>query len=119
PLESTVTLLTNVDDTYIKPPPGVDHNLTVFIGIYSIYEKIEFRKCLRELYSHNNAALARYLGVEKSPVTIRFIIGLPKDELKDKLEEEAKTYGDIVILNIEENLYDGKTFEYFKWLAKH
>ncbi|CAG8739818.1 30310_t:CDS:2 [Gigaspora margarita] len=46
-------------------------------------------------------------------------MGLPKDESIDKLEEESKMYGDIVILNITENLNKGKTFEYFKWLAKH
>ncbi|CAG8636735.1 23104_t:CDS:2 [Cetraspora pellucida] len=83
------------------------------------YEKIETRECLRKLYTHSNDALARYLGVEKSPVTIRFILGLPKDENKDKLEEESKMYGDVVILNITENMNKGKTFEYFNWFAKH
>ncbi|CAG8513368.1 5291_t:CDS:2 [Dentiscutata heterogama] len=85
----------------------------------TIYERIEIRECLRELYTHNNDALARYLGVKNSPVTIRFIVRLPKDEYKDKLEEESKIYGDIVILNITENIDEGKTFEYFKWFAKH
>ncbi|KAF0404138.1 glycosyltransferase family 31 protein [Gigaspora margarita] len=80
---------------------------------------METRECLRKLYTHNNDALARYLGVKKSPVTVRFILGLPKDVYKDKLEEESKIYGDIVILNITENMNNGKTFEYFKWFAKH
>ncbi|CAG8796637.1 23855_t:CDS:2, partial [Racocetra persica] len=48
-----------------------------------------------------------------------FILGLPTDENKDKLEKESKMYGDIVILNITENMNDGKTFEYFSWFAKH
>ncbi|CAG8845614.1 45289_t:CDS:2, partial [Gigaspora margarita] len=116
---STVPQLLIIDDTYTKPPPGVDQNLTIFIGILTIYEKIEVRECLRELYTHNNDALARYLGVKKSPVTIRFFLGLPKDEYKDRLEEESKMYGDIVILNITENMNKGKTLEYFKWFAKH
>ncbi|CAG8665697.1 135_t:CDS:2, partial [Racocetra fulgida] len=106
-------------DTYTKPPPGVDQNLTIFIGILTIYEKIEIRECLRKLYAHNNDALARYLGVKKSPVTIRFVLGLPMDDYIDKLEEESKMYGDIVILNITENMNKGKTFEYFNWFAKH
>ncbi|RIB17621.1 Glycosyltransferase Family 31 protein [Gigaspora rosea] len=84
-----------------------------------MYEKVKTRECLRKLYTHNNDALARYLGVKKSPVTIRFILGLPKDVYKDKLEEESKIHGDIVILNITENMNNGKTFEYFKWFAKH
>ncbi|CAG8505557.1 12826_t:CDS:2, partial [Dentiscutata erythropus] len=41
------------------------------------------------------------------------------DEYKDKLEEESKMHGDIVILNITENIDEGKTFEYFKWFAKN
>ncbi|CAG8825707.1 5576_t:CDS:2, partial [Gigaspora margarita] len=101
---STVPQLLIIDDTYTKPPPGVDQNLTIFIGIMTIYEKIKIRECLRKLYTHNNDALARYLGVKKSPVTIRFIMGLAKDEFKDKLEEESKMYGDIVILNITESM---------------
>ncbi|CAG8675887.1 13331_t:CDS:2, partial [Dentiscutata heterogama] len=39
PLDSTVTHI--IDDTYTKPPPGVDQNLTIFIGILTIDEKIE------------------------------------------------------------------------------
>ncbi|CAG8443852.1 3707_t:CDS:2 [Dentiscutata heterogama] len=35
------------------------------------------------------------------------------------MEEESKMYGDIVILNITENMNQGKTFEYFNWFAKH
>ncbi|CAG8798415.1 31656_t:CDS:2, partial [Gigaspora margarita] len=116
---STVPQFLIINDTHTKPPPGVDQNLTIFIGIVTIYEKIEIRECLRKLYTHNNVALARYLGVKESPVTIRFIMGLAKDEYKDKLEEESKMYGDIVILNITENMNEGKTFEYFNWFAKH
>ncbi|CAG8798457.1 3317_t:CDS:2, partial [Racocetra persica] len=56
---------------------------------------------------------------KKSPVTIKFILGLPEDEYMDKLEEESKMYGDIIILNITENMNEGKTFEYFSWFAKH
>ncbi|CAG8513857.1 25475_t:CDS:2 [Dentiscutata erythropus] len=85
----------------------------------TVDEKIEVRDLLRRLYIHNIDALARYLGVKKSPVSIRFISGLPRDEYKDKLEEESKMYGDIVILNITENIDEGKTFEYFKWFAKN
>ncbi|CAG8731237.1 15079_t:CDS:2, partial [Dentiscutata heterogama] len=109
-------------DTYTKPPlgpPGVDQNLTIFIGIMTVDEKIEIRDLLRKLYTHQNDVLARYLGVKKSPISIRFISGLPRDEYKDKLEEESKIYGDIVILNITENMDKGKTFEYFKWFAKN
>ncbi|RHZ67822.1 hypothetical protein Glove_299g6 [Diversispora epigaea] len=50
------------------------------------------------MYTHNNEALARYLGVKKSPVTIRFIFGRPEDEYVDKLEEESKI-GKMIILS--------------------
>ncbi|CAG8844270.1 5945_t:CDS:2, partial [Racocetra persica] len=92
-IESPKPSLSHItNDTYTKPPPGVDQNLTIFIGIMTYYEKIDTRE---------------------------FILGLPEDENKDKLEEESKMYGDIVILNITENMNEGKTFEYFIWFAKH
>ncbi|CAG8626795.1 7184_t:CDS:2, partial [Diversispora eburnea] len=40
-------------------------------------------------------------------------------EYVDKLEKESKMYGDIVILNITENMDQGKTMDYFNWFAKH
>ncbi|CAG8728461.1 7544_t:CDS:1, partial [Acaulospora morrowiae] len=59
-----------MDDTYIKPPPGVDTNVTVFLGILTVYEKTEIRNYLRNMYKHSNTALARYLGVQESPITV-------------------------------------------------
>ncbi|CAG8731059.1 11709_t:CDS:2, partial [Acaulospora colombiana] len=109
----------NVNDAYIKPPPGVDRNLTVFIGILTVDEKIEIRKYLREMYARNSDALARYLGVRESPVTIRFVTGLPRGEYVKRLKKESKMYGDIVMLNITENMNNGKTLEFFDWFAKN
>ncbi|CAG8583822.1 17331_t:CDS:2 [Acaulospora morrowiae] len=108
-----------VDDTYIKPPLGVNRNLTVFIGILTVDKKFEIRDHLRKMYKHNNGALARYLGVNESPVTIKFFTGHPKGKYKAKLEQESKKHGDIVILNIKENMNGGKTLKFFDWFAEN
>ncbi|CAG8746748.1 3238_t:CDS:2, partial [Acaulospora morrowiae] len=108
-----------VDDTYIKPPPGIDPKVTIFIGILTVYEKIEIRNYLRDMYKHNNAALARYLGVQESPVTIKFFLGLPKDGKVDKINKESEKYGDMVVLNITENKEEGKTLKFFDWFAEN
>ncbi|CAG8474815.1 14066_t:CDS:2 [Acaulospora colombiana] len=108
-----------VDDTYVEPPPGVDRNLSVFIGIMTVDKKISMRRHLRKMFAHNNAALARYLGVKKSPVTIRFITGLPRGKYVSKLERESKKHGDIVILNITENMNNGKTLKFLDWFAEN
>ncbi|CAG8702693.1 15910_t:CDS:2, partial [Acaulospora morrowiae] len=108
-----------VDDTYIKPPPGIDPSVTVFIGILTVYEKIEIRNHLRDMYKHNNAALARYLGVQESPVTIKFFLGHPKSEQVDKIKKESEKYGDVVVLNITENKEEGKTLKFFDWFAEN
>ncbi|CAG8631342.1 7025_t:CDS:2, partial [Acaulospora morrowiae] len=108
-----------VDDAHIKTPLGVDPNVTVFLGILTVYEKTEIRNYLRDMYKHSNAALARYLGVQESPITVKFILGIPKDKRVDGINEESKKYGDIVLLNITENMEEGKTITFFDWFAEN
>ncbi|CAG8642654.1 18822_t:CDS:2, partial [Acaulospora morrowiae] len=118
-IEESLALLPPMNDTYIKPPPGVDPNIKIFMGILTVDEKTEIRNYLRGMYRHNNAALAQYLGVQESPITIKFVLGLPKDEYVDEIRQESEKYGDIVVLNITENKEDGKTFKFFEWFAEN
>jgi len=52
-------------------------------------------------------------------VVMKFILGRnPDQRLQTLAEREAEVHGDMVFLSIEENMNDGKTYEYFKWASK-
>lgn len=68
---------------------------------------------LRETYKHFNVT-------EKDVVDIRFVVGLPPKEdlgLHHFLKWEQDRYEDLQILNISENMNEGKSYEYFASLA--
>ncbi|KAJ3086426.1 hypothetical protein HK102_013155 [Quaeritorhiza haematococci] len=88
------------------PPPI---NKTAFIGIFTIAEKSDRRTLIRSTY------------LKKKPPTLDvfFIVGKPKKvEVALLLYYENQTYGDIRVLECEENMNYGKTYYYFKYLAK-
>ena len=69
---------------------------------------------LRETYKHFNVS-------DKDVVDIRFVVGLPpKDDvgLHYFLKWEQERYGDLQVLNISENMNEGKSYEYFASLAR-
>lgn len=52
-------------------------------------------------------------------IEVRFILGRPKRESEmESLQIEMEKYGDIVLLDEEENMNDGKTYMFYQWLAK-
>ncbi|CAG8764412.1 9991_t:CDS:1, partial [Funneliformis caledonium] len=55
-------------------------------------------------------------------VDFKFILGIPPPdeytpELKSLLTIENNTYGDLIMLDIEENMNNGKAYFYWKWVA--
>ncbi|CAG8541494.1 1492_t:CDS:1, partial [Paraglomus occultum] len=87
--------------------------VTVFIGIFITGENSEIRQILRSLYRSQQKTL---IG---DRVEYRFIMGKPASpDLQIRLDIEQEAYGDLVILNITENLNKGKGLAYWKWVAK-
>ena len=69
---------------------------------------------LRETYKH-------FSVTNKDVVDIRFVLWLPPKEdlgLHDSLKWEQDRYEDLQILNISENMNEGKSYEYFASLVK-
>jgi len=57
--------------------------------------------------------------VDGKRVELKFILGRPKLESEtESLQKEMERHGDIVLLDEEENMNDGKTFAFYEWLAK-
>ncbi|KAG8797260.1 hypothetical protein FRC17_007802, partial [Serendipita sp. 399] len=54
-----------------------------------------------------------------SRTIVRFILGKPRPEWERRIQLEAETYNDMVILPISENMNNGKTHAYFTWAARH
>jgi hypothetical protein len=53
-------------------------------------------------------------------VTVRFVLGRPREIERNMsliLQWEEETFGDIHMIEMEENMNDGKSFEYFASLA--
>lgn len=69
---------------------------------------------LRETYKHFNVS-------DKDVVDIRFVVGMPPSEdigLHHFLKWEQDGYDDLQVLNMNENMNDGKSYEYFASLAR-
>ncbi|CAI2178897.1 17792_t:CDS:2 [Funneliformis geosporum] len=88
----------------------------VFIGIWTVADRFEIRNFIRTLNLKQQQSL---IG---DKVDFKFILGIPPQdeytpELKSQLTIENSTYGDLIMLNIEENMNNGKAYYYWKWVA--
>ncbi|EJT49571.1 hypothetical protein A1Q1_01286 [Trichosporon asahii var. asahii CBS 2479] len=103
------------------PLEGANSGKLAFIGIFSSSLNGKGR---RDLYRKH------ILPEWPDEVEIKFILAhppavkYPLDSLKrlkilDGLKQEAEEHKDMVILDIDDNIDFGKTFEYFKWVAQH
>jgi hypothetical protein len=82
----------------------------VFIGIFSTANDYDQRAVVR--------ALQTLPGTGNGKVAMKFILGQADDKRSQRqVEEEAARHGDIVFLDVTENMNNGKTYDYFKWLA--
>lgn len=113
------------------PWPGSSHNpyttdfagealdsiepTTVFLGVFTVDHSVDRRNVIRETYGSHPKSLKP--GSEG--VRLRFIMGRPSPEWAERVAAENKKHGDIVILDIDENMNNGKTYHYFSWAAEH
>ncbi|CAG8439484.1 1328_t:CDS:2 [Ambispora leptoticha] len=86
----------------------------VLVGIFTTANTFERRQLLRTLYK------AAQTELKDDWVDFKFIIGRPKPDqdsplLQLKLKVEQAAFKDVVMLDIVENLNEGKIYEYFRW----
>lgn len=84
--------------------------MSILVGILTTASKVDRRNLLRVAYGIQPTATAS--------VTIRFVVGKPhSDEEKLAVGLEALHYGDMLVLDCEENMNHGKSFTYLATVA--
>ncbi|KAG0555992.1 hypothetical protein M758_11G016700 [Ceratodon purpureus] len=87
----------------LSPSPK---NFSILMGVFTTVHLIERRNIIRLAYGLQSTDVA--------DVTVRFVVGLPKNESEGfQLGLENSLYGDILVLDMVENMNEGKTWKYF------
>jgi hypothetical protein len=93
-----------------------DQPIAVFIGILTTADRSEHRAALRKIYG-------RVLGAGRlragDTLVVNYILGRSTDSGHDALQAEVDEFGDLIFLNITENMNDGKTWHYFTHMGRH
>ncbi|GLJ31954.1 hypothetical protein SUGI_0643230 [Cryptomeria japonica] len=89
--------------------PG--YKFSILIGILTVADQYERRHFLRMVYGSQSTVHAK--------VDVKFVFcNLTKDDQRILVPLEIMTYNDIIILNCEENMNEGKTYTYLSSLPK-
>lgn len=89
-------------------PRSSSHRKTAFMGVYSTAKDFHRRSLIR----------LTYLRDKPEDIDLYFIIGQPETEMHQTLVSlDMSRYGDIIVLNITENLTEGTTYEFFKTIG--
>lgn len=100
-------------------PPDQHRPMRLLIGVFSTIGNLQQREVIRMGYErflirHGE----RYLDSDDL-VDIRFVVGRPKSVVEQTLLLwEQEMYGDMIALDVEENIDEGKTFEFFHRVAE-
>ncbi|KZT61973.1 glycosyltransferase family 31 protein [Calocera cornea HHB12733] len=88
----------------------------LLVGVFSTPDAFAQRAVMRALQQ-------RGLNARSPPVEFKFVLGRANASLLRAQEEKAvlleqAAYGDVVRLDTDENMDDGKTFAFFRWAAQ-
>ncbi|CAG8705145.1 21462_t:CDS:2 [Dentiscutata erythropus] len=86
-------------------------SVRIFVGIWSTAKNTAIRNLIRTLYSKQKKDLI------DDKVDFKFILGKSSDNDMSMLIAENDTFGDIVILDVKENMNNGKAYYYWQWVG--
>jgi len=91
----------------------------VFVGVFSIDSSYERRQLIRSTYATHTLPRDVLSGAQLANVQVKFILGRPRKLHARRVALEMETYNDIVVLDMEENMNQGKTYAYFRWASEN
>jgi len=87
----------------------------VFVGVFSVDAAYERRHLIRSTYLRHSRPIDPYTGRPGNNVQVKFILGRPRKHHARRVALEMETYNDIVVLDVRENMNQGKTHTFFRW----
>lgn len=106
--------------TYCQESSPFPHQLTdslvpatVLVGVMSIDRYAERRNVIRHTYARKASPR------DGRHIQVVFVIAEPRPSLRHAVYLEQETFGDLIILDMKENMNSGKTYEFFNWASKH
>ncbi|EOR00452.1 hypothetical protein J056_000650 [Wallemia ichthyophaga EXF-994] len=87
--------------------------VTILVGVMSIDRYAERRNVIRQTYARNASPR------DSRHIQVVFVITNPRSSLRHAVYLEQETFGDLVILDVKENMNSGKSYEFFNWASKY
>lgn len=87
--------------------------VTVLVGVMSIDRYSQRRNMIRQTYARKSSPR------DGRHIHVVFAIGQPRPSLRHAIQLEQETFGDLIILNMKENMNSGKTYEFFNWASNY
>lgn len=109
--------------SYCSSQPNFPHSyadslkpIDIFVGVFSTDSQAasERRHLIRNTYAAHTLPLNPD-GSPRSNINLKFILGKPRKGNARRIALEKEVWNDLVVLDIDENMNRGKTFEFFKW----
>ncbi|GAA5989353.1 hypothetical protein JCM10908_001274 [Rhodotorula pacifica] len=129
------TFLVNILSSDREPPPWrqycqeqrpFPHDLAdslkpvnVFVGVFSVDAAADRRNAIRLTFGKHSEPIDPRTGRPAHNVQLKFVIGRPRPKWAKRIALEMEMFSDLVVLDIEENMNQGKTFKYFTWAAEN
>ncbi|KWU46466.1 hypothetical protein RHOSPDRAFT_3142, partial [Rhodotorula sp. JG-1b] len=129
------TFLVNILSSDREPPPWrqycqeqrpFPHDLAdslkpvnVFVGVFSVDAAADRRNAIRLTFGKHSKPIDPRTGRPAHNVQLKFVIGRPRPKWAKRIALEMEMFNDLVVLDVEENMNQGKTFKYFTWAAEN